>query len=396
MKFSKLLALALSAAIAVSAAGCSQSEGDGTRKKSSIFSKVNTYSAKDMWDITLTGDDGTGTLKASRNRDFEKKIISECMPEDATELEEAAYQVLLETMEIDGEPCENLSNGDKVEIHISLDEEALKQRGIAFTDTDFTYTVEGLESYEEIDVFKDVVITYDGIAPYARPQAEYKGTDEFVLNNVSVSVKESGSFKNGDTFTVITRYSDETLDEAKVKLKETKKEYTVENADEYILEEFDTTKVDSDIDNALSEISGGEYSNYAIGSEARADVFFKRGDKTHKGKYRVLEQHCKPMRNVLIDYGYSGNKYKRYYQLYYDIENVETGEKTVSDNMYFVGIIEGVVRQADGSLYYKKDIDWIDYRWSQFFGTLNHIGCDFSEIASTDENSSIIFEVTLE
>ncbi len=382
MKFRKLLILAVSVVMAVSAGGCSQS-GEGeesieTQKKASLFSKVNTYSAKDLWDITLTGDNGTGTIKASRNRDFEEKIISECMPEDATELEEAAYEVLLETIEIDGEPYEGLSNGDKVEIHVSLDEEALKQRGIAFTDTDFTYTVEGLEEFREIDIFKDVVINYEGISPNVEAEAVYQGTDEFVINNVDITVN-FGYVKNGDTVTAKAKIkydAEQTAEEAKVKFKEESKEYTVENMDEYVSYEFDSAAIDDEMDKKISETME-KSKNYGVGAETEGRGFFHEG--TREEKYRVLKQNITPVRVDLYATAF-GNEYRRYYKINFDIENVGTGEKTVSENVYMVMTVEDVIKKPDGTIYYNdEEMTRSEYGYS-IMG--NYIGSDLSEIVS--------------
>ncbi len=382
MKFRKLLILAVSVVMAVSAGGCSQS-GEGeesieTQKKASLFSKVNTYSAKDLWDITLTGDNGTGTIKASRNRDFEEKIISECMPEDATELEEAAYEVLLETIEIDGEPYEGLSNGDKVEIHVSLDEEALKQRGIAFTDTDFTYTVEGLEEFREIDIFKDVVINYEGISPNVEAEAVYQGTDEFVINNVDITVN-FGYVKNGDTVTAKAKKkydAEQTAEEAKVKFKEESKEYTVENMDEYVSYEFDSAAIDDEMDKKISETME-KSKNYGVGAETEGRGFFHEG--TREEKYRVLKQNITPVRVDLYATAF-GNEYRRYYKINFDIENVGTGEKTVSENVYMVMTVEDVIKKPDGTIYYNdEEMTRSEYGYS-IMG--NYIGSDLSEIVS--------------
>lgn len=397
MKFRKLLILAVSVVIAVSAAGCGQS-GDSdtgleTQKKASLFSKVNTYSAKDLWDITLTGDDGTGTLKATRNRDYIKKIISECMPEDATDMEEAAYEVLLETIEIDGEPYENLSNGDKVEIHISLDEESLKQRGIAFTDTDFTYTVEGLEEFREIDIFKDVVINYEGISPNVKAEAVYQGTDEFVINNVDITAN-FGYVKNGDTVTAKAKVkydAEQTAEEAKVKFKEETKEYTVENMDEYVNYEFDSAAIDGDMDKRVTETMENS-TNYGVGAETEGRGFFHEG--TREEKYRVLKQNITPVR-VDLYMASNYNEYRRYYRINFDIENVGTGEKTVSENLYMVMTVKNVIKKSDGTVYYDdEEVTRGEYGYS-IMG--NYIGSDLSEIVSKElYGRDVVFEKEFE
>lgn len=137
-----------------------------------------------------------------------------------------------------------LSNGDIITIKVKTDDKTLINADVMATNTELSFTVEGLKEKPVVDVFADVSVKISGISPYCTVKVEYKGMD--LLYNGSFIVKSSTGedkkyFKNGDKFTVsIDENAISTLERTKT-VKEKSREYTVECESSYILSASDMT-----------------------------------------------------------------------------------------------------------------------------------------------------------
>lgn len=127
-----------------------------------------------------------------------------------------------------------LSNGDEVSLTFTYDNEAAKKYGIKFAADESEYRVEGLKEIEVIDAFADIVVTFSGVSPNVSASIENNSKNEAVKKQY-FAIDNNGHFKKGDTVTVTIDSSDENLiEEYGCVFKETSKEYTCENVDEYI------------------------------------------------------------------------------------------------------------------------------------------------------------------
>lgn len=259
---------------------------------------MKSYSAKAFFEPYVTGYEGSGTFNMKINSDMEEQIVNECMPGDATGTEELFYYTLLESIEYDAEPEQNLSNGDKVKVKIKCDEDALAAKKIKFTDTEFIYTVEGLEEAIKIDLMKDVNVTFEGLSPNGEVKIEYAGNDDVIKNNVSYSY--TGEVKNGGSITVKASYSQAAFDEKNYIADEStiEKEFTVSGLDEYLHEKIDLSEIDTLLDVRMNEAFND--SKYAVGENIESMSFLKSGSGGNRWvNYVVKNSTIKPVGHTL-------------------------------------------------------------------------------------------------
>lgn len=76
--------------------------------------------------------------------------------------------ILLESsIQVEATPTEDLSNGDTVTVTVTYDEGTAERLKLKFVNTTIDYTVSGLVDGVQTDVFADLAVTYEGIAPRA-------------------------------------------------------------------------------------------------------------------------------------------------------------------------------------------------------------------------------------
>jgi hypothetical protein len=130
-------------------------------------------------------------------------------------------------------PSANVSNGDNIKVDISYDNKIAKKYKIKFTGNSITKKVEGLKPIEKIDPFKDLSISFSGIAPNGIVDYDYNN-DNSNINTYSFSVNNRNGLRNGDVVTFSIDFSDvDTLRNGYI-LTEKEKQFVVEGLEEYI------------------------------------------------------------------------------------------------------------------------------------------------------------------
>ena len=131
---------------------------------SSCGKRTVTYSTEDYVSISVSGANGDGRASVSGGtKEFYKKINNDLFKGEATDLELAAMEIQIYDSvkyKLDGEKT-GLSNGDKLKITMTADNERLENLGLKFKLDEYTYVVEGLEEPKELDIWDGVTITYD-------------------------------------------------------------------------------------------------------------------------------------------------------------------------------------------------------------------------------------------
>lgn len=168
--------------------------------------------------VTYSGDNGTGTVDVEFDYDY---FCLSLLPDDvstqlsgsleaidyASQTGDSSYDVV-QSLQYTVEPDSGLSNGDTVTINFTMNEDALKQTHRKLKSTKLTYTVEGLLSEGEIDIFKNLHVTFTGIEP--RGEASVQGDfHDDVLSNIEYVLDKDSGLSNGDTVTV--SFSDESV-----------------------------------------------------------------------------------------------------------------------------------------------------------------------------------------
>ena len=159
---------------------------------------------------------------------------------------------LLNSVDFTFDKSEGLSNGDKITLSATIDEDLNKKSKVKLKFKDISVKVEGLEKAKvlgEKELFKDLSVTFKGIAPNGTAVIENKSNDKDI-KDVSFRIKTNdednyheGGLKNGDKIIIEAKPNEFNSIEGVV-IKEASKEYTVEGLDEY-LTKFDDLDADS-------------------------------------------------------------------------------------------------------------------------------------------------------
>ena len=364
-------------------------------------SKVVYYTADDCVEVSASGIDGSGTATIS----FDKKTLLDKINNDiykgkADDMELAKAEVALYqyiNIDVPDGNTDELSNGDKIVVNDTADNEALAELGFGI-DTDnavYVYTVEGLEEPTVIDLFKDVTLNVEGISPYLDVRAEYTGDDEFLKSKrIFYSTDKSGYYANGDKVTLTVSYPERDFAENNYIVECTEKEYELSGYDQYANKDSDFTAAYDYIDDyAHSAVKEG--GNYGLNWEHDARAFFKDGSAFEF--WTIRKEEITPVKAVL--YSYSGdspsitgknNSYNIFYRIDMEIEKTDEkyanphtdydfGDKETSQ-IYFCVALNNIIEKSDGTIEYNGDEkDIITYSTSLLY---NYVGADLDEVAA--------------
>lgn len=226
----------------------------------------STYEIDEELTVEFTGNDEYGRAVI----DFDREEVTSAMKEK-TKLknreDKREFNDVIESIEIEAEPNEDLENGDEVDIDLSYDED--NSLNMSFKLKTTKMTVEDLEKMPELsqeDIFSGVDIEYEGVSPFLRAEVIENSSGEVTeLFNYSV---EDQRYASEDEIEIVAEphsglesleYKVDEKDLTK-KIEVPAKETYVEKWDElseedekYILEEIGdtvTAKVDAEIENS--------------------------------------------------------------------------------------------------------------------------------------------------
>lgn len=183
--------------------------------------------------VSYTGFNGKA--KANINFDFpsfEEVIISKVDSEDISVMQLA---VLEESIKLEADKKESISNGDTINVSVSWNDELAKNIGVKLTGSEIVVEVSAIEEAKEIDLFKDIVIDYSGESPYATASVRNTSSDYF-LSSMRYTIENSGNIANGDEIKVIADCDVESAEEKGYIITETEHTFIAEGIDYYITE----------------------------------------------------------------------------------------------------------------------------------------------------------------
>ncbi len=382
MKIQKILALVSAAGLCIAMTSCGK--------------KIVSYTCDDYIDVEVSGVSGKATASVRFDRELIDKVNMDVFQGKADDMQLAQIEVYLNSAvdyDVVGEK-EKLSNGDVIKVVLSPDNERLKDIGISFSETEYTYTVSGLTEPVTLDLFKDVEVTFEGISPHLKPIVEYTGSDEFIKDNVSYSTDAYG-YKNGDTLKLKARYNKRTFDENNYIAAADEKEMPVEGNREYAPADSDFAEVRKYLDDYAHGLMEKSDNPYVVGYEKDARAFLKDGSAFEK--WKVTKSEITPLKAVVYNsklgviYGdEAGCSYNLFWKISMEIEKTgtslgysdtgyEVGDKETSE-IYFCTYVKEIIREPDGTLTFdEKDVGIITYSTSFWH---NYVGCDLDEVVA--------------
>lgn len=307
--------------------------------------KVVTYTTEDYVSVSVSGVNGEGRLSVQTGSDeFFQRVNNDVFEGKASEIDLASMTVNIAAYaDYNVSSSENLSNGDRVTIKMTADNESLRELGLEFALDEYVYTVEGLAEPQELDVWTGLEVTFTGISPDGSAEAVYNGSDPFVKENVRYIIDSAWGLSNGDTVKVTASCSQSVLDENNYVLSETEKTFTVEGLSFYPadLNGYDL----SDIDDTLMELARNNADKstymdaYNSGSRVYGNKIFPGGSAASQewsvtGEYTIEPVH----RYVLSDTEGTGkNIYTVFYLLTFPLEKTYINEWVATKDGYNEG-----------------------------------------------------------
>lgn len=389
MKIKKIIAMLSASALCIALTSCGK--------------KIVNYTCDDYIDIDLSGVSGNAEANVKFDRDLIDKINMDVYEGKADDVQLAQLEVYLYSAveyDIVGETKE-LSNGDVITVVLSPDNERLKDIGISFSETEYSYTVSGLTEPVTLDLFKDVEVTFEGVSPYLKANYEYVGDNEFIKENVSYFLDGANSCKNGDTLTLKARYNRNVFDANNYVAEADETEILVEGCREYVNADADFTVVREYLENYVHELFEKEDTPYRLDCEYDARSLIKDGSPFEK--WKVVKSEITPEKIIAytdkpdylyLDIDISGCSYNIFWKVSMDIEKTRTtlgysdtgyeiGDKEHSD-IYICTYAYRIVREPDGTITFdENNVGNIIY------DNKKYIGCTLDEIiAVRDEDKS--------
>ncbi len=172
------------------------------------------------------------------------------------EIDQIGAIELLNSITVSVSPEEDLSNGDKVTVYFEYDQNLASEYGLKFQSVDQEYTVKDLDSYIEVDPFKDIIVTFSGVEPFASVQYE-NNSEDHIIESLYYEFENYDMLKEGDTVTLFLSEDEiEYAQEYGYLLTKTFQEYDVKGLDSYIstLEDISEDDLETLLERALIQI----------------------------------------------------------------------------------------------------------------------------------------------
>ncbi len=315
-------------------------------------------SAKDYLDVSTNGFNGNAIVSLSVDTSKLDELKSEIFKDfDYTnpdqykkygEFESGLYDLKSSmSYEIVSDKKKDFSNGDVISVKLKYNEEKAGKINVAFSDTTFDYTVEGLTVGTTIDPFKGLKVEYNGIAPNISATFDTTNCEDYVRNNVEFMVdSDNGELSNGEKFNVSISYSESKAEENAIMFSQTSKQFTVEGAPEYPknLDGVDLTAVDAQFKDMLD---GNALTRFVVGSEINVFGSWSDNFKVSKVTSKPVSKVYLMSKNTSDRYNNTTNRYQVIWQIdaqgtfTRDYDNYKKGQKaTVS--AYYVTYISNI------------------------------------------------------
>ncbi len=132
-------------------------------------------------------------------------------------------------------PKENLSNGDEVSVKVEIDQTALEEYDFELvTGSELKFTVQNLPELSTIDLFENIDVSYQGIAPNVTAIVNDANTDNYI-GVQRYTLDKDCNLSSGDIVTVTVEYDESRLAQSGYIPEADKKEFIVPQTDKYVM-----------------------------------------------------------------------------------------------------------------------------------------------------------------
>ncbi len=186
--------------------------------------------------VSFEGYDGRGTAKLSNEYSWENEAFEVAGIESIEGLDTFAEALYIESaVTYDLIPNSNLSNGDEVTVKVTIDQAALEDYDFELVaDSELKYTVSNLPALSKVDLFENIDIQYQGIAPDLTATLIDANTD-YYIGVQRYTLDKTSNLNVGDVITVTAEYDENKLAESGYAAESNTKEFIVPETDRYVM-----------------------------------------------------------------------------------------------------------------------------------------------------------------
>lgn len=308
-----------------------------------IFTGCGTKKIDVMESLTLnySGVNGYGIAEIEDIYAWESSALEAVGIQDIDSFSDLEDAFIIESaVSYDISPKENLSNGDEVIVTAQIDNEAVEKYKIKFEAKEKKFVVEGLPEVQTIDLFENIDVTFQGIAPNATATVIDASTDYYTLTRYVIN--KDSNLDIGDVITVTAEYDKDQLLKAGYVAESDTKEFVVTNVSRYISEL-------ADIPEETVESLKKQTEDIINSNVARINGYTLK-NLNFIGNYFM---------KLKSDYTNYGNKNITYYVYQVDI----TGKEDIT-YYYYVGYNDILLTEDDICVY---DFNNVTSTWKTFY-----------------------------
>lgn len=185
--------------------------------------------------LSYSGVDGYGTANIENAYDWEQEAFEKAGIESIDDFSSLGGALTIEmAVSYEVSPNENLSNGDEITVKATINNEAVEQFDMKFIAEEKKFTVQGLPEVQYVDLFENIDVDYQGIAPNITATVADANTDCYVQTRYILD--KNNNLNKGDIVTVTAEYDKDKLLEAGYVSKSDTKEFEVANVAKYVTE----------------------------------------------------------------------------------------------------------------------------------------------------------------
>lgn len=340
----------------------------------SVYSQSKkTINLEDYAKIQFTGYDEKGTASIDFDEEkFSKDVlaIAKNVNKDSSLQNLVDYYWLTESYDMELDKTSDLSNGDKVTLTFTYNNNTLKTYGVKFKGDKITEKVKGLKDLRTVDPFKDIEVEFSGVDGNVTVKVTNNSKDEY-LKNLYYSVDKSDNISVGDKITVKLDVTEESAKSNGVVLKKTEKTFTCKSADKYV------EKLSQIDENSLKELK--KQSLDIINSKLGTDTQFIMGELNYEGMYLLNRK----------DKEDSWNAVNRLYVIYSTtIDNAEGTEDFATQTVYLPVRYSTVLESAEGEIKTDLQEGSIASVYNNIEGTW--VSCGYGYFSPTDMYNDLV------
>ncbi|MCL2034687.1 MAG: hypothetical protein FWG94_08145 [Oscillospiraceae bacterium] len=318
----------------------------------------STVDAQVLASVRFEGLDTKGKIQLVSSDSAIARLVNEFAESNNNDMQKAIlFEKALNSIryEVASGKIEGFSNGEDVQIKATYDETLMKEANIKLENTEFTYTVSGLQEAKEIDLFVEIEVVFEGISPDVKARVFNRSGQQYV-RDIGYNIEPHQNLRIGDVVTVTANVSDERLERDGYIMPDTiSKEFTVEGVDKYIMdfsevsqEALDWMKreavdlIESDCANQYRDIIKklARLGEYTLGWKEREEILNANFDtpeltNIYLSTLKQGESRLKEMNRI--------------YLVYRITAHITETEEPFTRSAYMAVIFENAVLKADGN-----------------------------------------------